>query len=728
MRGHGAPGFGRPATFLAHLMSDLRGIPKRSKTALVAVLLVFFQVLAFAVIGLGAINDDRKATRQHLLKTNAEDGGDALEQARKQALQEVGRQLGEAFSARDWRELEADRTADGEEWIVRDLFRVDAERTFLWLDPDTRYVLFRPPELLRADFAAARTKWKEAASAYPQGQAEMDRLGAEEWLRLLTDHPFYVGTPGNVFPQAAASVSRMLDALVASALTTGPGRPTRATIRHAVLQALEVEVLNRDLAGHAFRALDLMTVDLIRARVLQALRRIPRELKTDLLSEVHAFQAQRDFLKNPVHREPLEGFIVSGREALQDKPLGARVIQVGPNLIVAMARTGGGAGLRLASLDLAALERLIRSRDALTGLHELGMEFTLRGPGVAEVPEPSGERIGQVAFNDPGLNLPFQATVTRVREPGGEPGGRSELFYWAIIGLAAVGFVFGGILLVRLMTREIRLAQLKADFVSNLSHELKTPLTSISLFTEMLQEGKLTSPEDQQEGFDILAQESQRLQRVVKRMIEVARQESRGVAYEMATGDLNRPVLEATNRFRRIVTEPGLDLRIELAPAPLLMRLDATALDDVITNLLTNAWKYKRGDRATIQIRTARRGRRAELTVQDDGIGIPRSERKRVFEMFYRADQFLTQPVAGTGLGLALVRTVVRAHKGRVRVTPGAGGVGTTFRLRFPLVRGAAALSPQPSTFPQNAGPEAEAIAAEAGRGGAPTDISGATS
>jgi two-component system phosphate regulon sensor histidine kinase PhoR len=707
-------------------MSDLRGIPKRSKTALVAVLLVFFQVLAFAVIGLGAINDDREATRQHLLKTNGEKGVTRLGQARSNALEEVGRQLEEAFNAQSWRDLRAGRRAGGDKWIVRDLFRVDADRTFLWLDPDTRYVLFRPLELLRADFARSQATWKQAMAAWPQAR-DNDLLDANEWLRLLTQYPLYVGKPGEPFPKAAAAVRYMLDALAAAALTTGAGRPTRATIRDAVLQALVVEGLNRDLAGHAFKRVDLeLTVDMIRERVRETLLRIPPELQTDLAEEVRAFIEQRDFLADPVHREPLEGFLVSGFESLQDQPLGARVIQAGPKQIVAMQRTGLGAELRLVSLDRVALERLIRRQFEQVDLGELGMVFQLTGPGILQAEEPLGEQIGQVALSGAGISLPLQATIIRVREPEGEPGGRSELFYWAIIGLAAVGFVFGGILLVRLMTREIRLAQLKADFVSNLSHELKTPLTSISLFTEMLQEGKLTSPEDQQEGFDILAQESQRLQRVVKRMIEVARQESRGVAYEMATGDLNRPVLEATNRFRRIVTEPGLDLRIELAPEPLLMRLDAAALDDVITNLLSNAWKYKRGERATIRIRTARRGRRAELTVQDDGVGIPRSERKRVFEMFYRADQFLTQPVAGTGLGLALVRTVVRAHKGRVRITPGAGGVGTTFRLRFPLVRGAAALPPQPSIFPQNAGPGAETVGAETGRGGAPTDISGA--
>jgi two-component system sensor histidine kinase SenX3 len=115
------------------------------------------------------------------------------------------------------------------------------------------------------------------------------------------------------------------------------------------------------------------------------------------------------------------------------------------------------------------------------------------------------------------------------------------------------------------------------------------------------------------------------------------------------------------------------------------MQMDRQGMDDVVTNLLSNAWKYKRGDRVRITVRTARRGRYAELVVSDDGVGIPREERRRVFEMFYRADQLLTDQVAGTGLGLALVRSAVREHKGTVRIEAGVGGRGAAFRLRFPL-------------------------------------------
>jgi two-component system phosphate regulon sensor histidine kinase PhoR len=115
--------------------------------------------------------------------------------------------------------------------------------------------------------------------------------------------------------------------------------------------------------------------------------------------------------------------------------------------------------------------------------------------------------------------------------------------------------------------------------------------------------------------------------------------------------------------------------------------MDPAAMDDAVTNLLSNAWKYKRGERARIELSVRRRGRKAVVSVVDDGIGIPRQERKRIFEMFYRAENFLTREVAGTGLGLALVRSIVRAHRGRIRVESGPGGVGTAFSFTLPLTR-----------------------------------------
>jgi signal transduction histidine kinase len=340
-------------------------------------------------------------------------------------------------------------------------------------------------------------------------------------------------------------------------------------------------------------------------------------------------------------------------------------------------------------------------------LGDLGVELRVLAPDATAEGEVEASR----TVAEAGVALPFQAVLVRVRPPAPSFGGPSDLFYWAIIAGATGGLALGGYVLVRTIRREVRLARLKADFVSNLSHELKTPLTSIAMFTEMLRDGKMTTAEDREEAYDVLTQEAGRLQRIVTSMIDVARREARAVPYELKLGDLNAPVHEAAARMRRLVTEPGLDLRVETAGAPLPVRMDAAAVDDAVTNLLSNAWKYRNGDRAKIVVRTTRAGRRAEVVVSDDGVGIPRRERRRVFEMFYRADAFLNRSVQGTGLGLALVRTIVRAHKGTVRIETGENGVGTTFRVRIPLAKGPL---PAPAPAPVRTEPQHEPTEARA--------------
>jgi signal transduction histidine kinase len=271
--------------------------------------------------------------------------------------------------------------------------------------------------------------------------------------------------------------------------------------------------------------------------------------------------------------------------------------------------------------------------------------------------------------------------------------GPRETFYWTILALAALGVTTAGFVLVRVLRKEVHLARLKTDFVSNLSHELKTPLTSISMFVELLKDGRMTG-EERAEALGVVGDESDRLQRIVTRMIDVARREDASTGYDLRPADVNAPVRAACDRFRRLEKSPGLRLEASLASDLPLVALDVSAIDDVVTNLLANAWKYRKGDAATIRVTTRLGGRRkVDLLVSDDGIGIPRRERRRIFEMFYRAENYLTRSVPGTGLGLALVRTIVRVHRGKIRVD-GVPGAGTTFRLRFPASKATPKRSP----------------------------------
>lgn len=687
-------------------MSDLRGIPRRSRTALVAVLIVFLQVLALAFVGLRAIQDDRSSTQRELVRQNTERGAKFLDKGCEQAMQSIVAQLGSAFDVQRWEEQVRRRDVLGSASIVRRAFRADRHSTFYWLTPSTEsYVVsMEAQQLLELK--------READAARDLAQTTMiqiqgTRVGVEQrldaWRRFLQDHPLHTPRGEAWLTSVAVVESKLLAALRELLASESPPSPDQ--IRGSLLQAHTVIGLNQDLV--ATKPADWSQQDLL-ARARSTANGVLDELQPEFGAlfrrELAAFAEARVILGQPSERARLEGVLAAAIPVLQDR--GPSVTHITPLVKGRMFAVRVDQGrYTILELDIAAMSDRVRSFLPAEDLSGLGMELGLEWVGGPATQLPAGPLIHETTLRTESVQLPLNAKLVRVREVVGEPEGRSEIFYWAIIGIAALGILFGGFLLWRLTTREVRLARLKADFVSNLSHELKTPLTSMGLFTEMLKEGKLESEADRQEAYEVIDQESARLQRIVHRMIDVARQETHGVSTVMSGGDLNRPVLAATGRFRRIVTEPGLDLRVRLSPEPLPMRLDAQALDDVITNLLSNAWKYKRGDAAQIEVLTVRRGRKAEVVVSDNGIGIPSAERKRVFEMFYRADQYLTQPVAGTGLGLALVRTIVRAHRGRVHIESGPGGQGTTFRLRFPLDPSAEIEGQEPSPQPQNGEP-----------------------
>ncbi len=690
-------------------MSDIRGIPRRSKTAVVVVLVVFLQMLALAVVGIGAIKEDRERGRQMRIRDNREEARLEVTKLRRQITGEVSIILREALTADSWARFREDRDAWAQP-LVRQVFRRLNDGgsylvggSYLWLGSEPGIVLYQPPEIIDKHFKgyAQREKALNAVKRGVKDNVQSPRDLLADYVTALGLFPLLVQQEGTIaWPLAAGWANKLYDEGILLDAALDKIDPAKAKlVRSAVLHSLMVEGLN--LGRPEFDGPSRRLVGEITPKVLATLPRLPDDLRGDLEAEVREFLEHRTFLATPATRGDLEGFVRTALKGKAELRASMPYVRRSGTHLFAMAMSHDGT-LRIARMNIQALDDLVRARAEAVRFRQWGMELRVRD---ADTSSDAGEvaRIVKEEIEDGELQVPFELALFKVADVVGEGEGQSEVWYWAIICLAALGTLFGAVILGRLWRREVRLTQLKADFVSNLSHELKTPLTSISLFTEMLRDGKFEdAPEDQAEAYAVLDQEAQRLQRIVQRMIETARNEAQGVPHDLAPGDLNRPVLGATNRFRRIVTEPGLDLSISLATEPLPMMLDASAMDDVVTNLLTNSWKYKRGDKVRIKVQTARRGRRAEITVTDDGIGIPRKERRRVFKTFVRAEQYLTQPVAGTGLGLALVRTIVRAHKGRIRVGTGEGGVGTTFRLRFPLSRKAAYAAANPSVGEEN--------------------------
>ena len=263
-------------------------------------------------------------------------------------------------------------------------------------------------------------------------------------------------------------------------------------------------------------------------------------------------------------------------------------------------------------------------------------------------------------------------------------GGGRERFYWWIIAFSVAGIFAGGLLTTRAVIREVKLAKLKSGFVSNVSHELKTPLTSIRMFAEMLRSGKVEDAGEQRECLDVIASETDRLGKLIQQVLDFGRLQSEKRRFRWSKGSLAPVVLSEAQRFRRAT---GLDkdaFRVEIAANQPLVAHDPEAFGEVVTNLLSNAWKYSPPEGRRIHMVLGPRGGRLVLTVEDNGPGVSPRERRKVFEQFYRAQDLLTRDVEGTGLGLSIARSIVRAHGGRIHVEPGDDG-GARFVVILPV-------------------------------------------
>jgi signal transduction histidine kinase len=250
------------------------------------------------------------------------------------------------------------------------------------------------------------------------------------------------------------------------------------------------------------------------------------------------------------------------------------------------------------------------------------------------------------------------------------------------MGLVLVLLV-GLILTYRGVRRESELAQLKSDFASNVSHELKTPLTSIRMYAEMLDQGIAATPEDRDRYHQVIIRESERLGRLIANVLDFSRVERGTRHYDLHPEDLESLTREAVETFSRLSAESD-PLIVKLQPSDgALPRVtaDREAAIQCVLNLLDNAAKYSPGGpRIEVTLRSDKGG--AAVVVRDEGIGIPAVEHKHIFDDFYRAPGARQVGVEGTGLGLALVRRHMIACGGRVEVHSTVGK-GSTFTLWF---------------------------------------------
>jgi len=251
--------------------------------------------------------------------------------------------------------------------------------------------------------------------------------------------------------------------------------------------------------------------------------------------------------------------------------------------------------------------------------------------------------------------------------------------------VAPLGSEVGGgglvLLLVEDQTERRRVEEVRRDFVANTSHELKTPVGALALLAETIEDAA-DDPEAVRRFAGRMRQEANRLTNLVQDMITLSRIQAAEPMPDPARVELDSVVAEALDRGRMKATARGIELAYT-GTRRLAVLGDEELLVTALRNLLDNAVAYS-PEKTRVLVSTCLDGNMVELSVADQGIGIPERDLERIFERFYRVDPARSRVTGGTGLGLAIVKHVTAAHGGKVTVTS-KEGAGSTFTLRLPV-------------------------------------------
>jgi signal transduction histidine kinase len=292
--------------------------------------------------------------------------------------------------------------------------------------------------------------------------------------------------------------------------------------------------------------------------------------------------------------------------------------------------------------------------------------------------KPEVQRPFDNVFNGLVLGIGFHGTTIA------EMSRRFARQQFLILGALSLLMGAGIALMYRNVSRELALAKLKSDFVSNVSHELRTPLALIRLYAETLELGRISNRGKHQEYYEIIRKESERLTSLINNILDFSRIEAGKKEYsfrETNVADLVRSTLES---YRFEIEQNGFYFEQKIENNVPLLQVDREAIARSLLNLVNNAVKYSANEKY-LGIHLYHRNGSVNLEVVDRGIGIPAKEQCKIFEKFYRVGDPLVHNTKGSGLGLSLVRHIVRAHGGEVRVES-APGRGSKFIITLPVL------------------------------------------
>ena len=266
---------------------------------------------------------------------------------------------------------------------------------------------------------------------------------------------------------------------------------------------------------------------------------------------------------------------------------------------------------------------------------------------------------------------PFEAAV---RE-------RLTSYLWTGLLVVAAMSILAGVM-VRALRQQIELTRLKNDLVAAVTHELKTPLSSMRLLVDTLLADEKSDPKTTREYLELIAKENSRLSRLIDNFLAFSRMERNKYALQFRETTVREVLDPALEAVRDRLEGPGCRFDVEVAPGLPPMVADADAWATVVINLLDNAYKYT-GDAKEIRLRVDRIGAKVAWEIRDNGIGIAPRESKKIFKRFYQVDSGLARSAGGCGLGLSIVQFIVTAHRGEIRLES-QPGQGSTFTVLIP--------------------------------------------
>jgi signal transduction histidine kinase len=281
--------------------------------------------------------------------------------------------------------------------------------------------------------------------------------------------------------------------------------------------------------------------------------------------------------------------------------------------------------------------------------------------------------------------LPHWQVATYVLDPPLTARSGQSFFLLSVLLLSifVAAIILGGTLLTWQAHRNMVSAQQKTSFVSNVSHELKTPLTSIRMFAELLQEDRIKIPEKKAHYLKVIVAESQRLTRLVNNVLDFSRLEQGRKQYHIKESELSGYLRYVVDTQRLRVQEAGMVLDNQIPEMEYMVQSDEDAIEQVILNLMDNAIKYA-SEGKELAVDLTPQEHYLKVRVMDRGPGVPANHRTRIFDKFHRIDSSLTSRHPGSGLGLSIARTIIRDLRGDLLYEPRVGG-GSCFAVWIPF-------------------------------------------